>query len=172
MSPTDDNLPSSIRIDRDQALQVLREEAANAHKSGPDPEWEALLSDFQAATAHFKTYVAILATALLARSTDVRANPYALKVGDGAAGSYAPRSLATHVLVPEAGVLGIDLGVTGAEPHNNQPFWRFTSVSRDIGAVIKPGARPALDALIACLARLAACSDEEEARVGLRSLLR
>ena len=171
MTASGDPLPSSVRIDRKKARKVLREEYERADELAPDPDWAERLSEFQAATTQYKTYIAILATALLARSTDVRANPYALKVGDGDPGSYAARSLATKVLVPEAGVLGIDLGVTGSEPHNNQPFFRATSVSLEMASIIKQSARPALDALISCLAKTAACATEEEARVGLRSFI-
>lgn len=113
-----------------------------------------------------RTFIAAIGTALLARATDLQVDPRALKVKGGAAGSYSARSLAKDVLAPEAMILGVDLGVYGREPLNNQPFFRYDFISPDMD--VKPNARPALLAMCEVLERVAAAQSSADAEAGLR----
>ncbi len=71
-----------------------------------------------------KTYVPALGTALLARATDARIDPLAIKHTQ-AVDSYSARNLCHGVLVPEAREHGFSIRTTGNEPLNNQPFFRY-----------------------------------------------
>ncbi len=59
------------------------------------------------------------------------------------------RGLAHGVLVPHAPHLDINLGVTGREPLNNQPYFRIKRVETDMP--VHGNARPAIDALLELL---------------------
>src|SRR5262245_27759407 len=69
-----------------------------------------------------RTFIAKLGTALLAKATEPRVDPFALKVRDLPT-AYSARSLCKDVLVPCAVDAGIHIGTTGREPLNNQPFF-------------------------------------------------
>src|SRR5688500_17402277 len=86
-----------------------------------------------------KTYVAMLGTALLARATDHRIDPFALKVRSLPT-AYSARSLCKDVLVPCSVRAGIHLGTTGREPLNNQPFFRHERVGPEMQ--VRPFMRP------------------------------
>lgn len=98
-----------------------------------------------------KTFVAMLGTALLAKSTDPRVDPFALKVRDYP-NAYSARALCKDVLVPASVKAGVSLGTTGREPLNNQPFFRHERVGPEM--VVRGGARPYLTYLGSCLAEL------------------
>ena len=88
-----------------------------------------------------KTFIAMLGTALLAKATDDRVDPFALKTRAFPT-AYSARSLCKDVLVPCAVEAGIHLGTTGREPLNNQPFFRHERVGPDMA--VRPSARPHL----------------------------
>jgi hypothetical protein len=98
-----------------------------------------------------KTFIPMLATALLAKATDSRVDPFALKARDFAT-AYSARSLCKDVLVPCAVDAGVHIGTTGREPLNNQPFFRHERVGPDMK--VRPYVRPHLDYLCQCLASM------------------
>lgn len=71
-----------------------------------------------------KTYVAALGTSLLAKATDDRIDPLSIKATYSDR-TFSLRTLGHAVLVPSARVHGFSLRVTGREPLNNQPFFRY-----------------------------------------------
>lgn len=157
-------------IDKTRARQILGEEAAGATQENVDPAWVQRVNDLGAACqVTSKTYIAALGTGLLAKATDLSVDPLALKVKGGAPGAYSARALAKDVLAAEAPRLRIDLGVTGREPLNNQPFFRYDSISRDMD--VRPNSRDALDLLCSCLEEAARIRTSHEARAALRSFL-
>jgi hypothetical protein len=95
-----------------------------------------------------KTFIAMLGTALLAKATDPRIDPFALKVRDFPT-AYSARSLCKDVLVPRAVDAGVHIGTTGREPLNNQPFFRHERVGPDMK--VRAHVRPHLDYLCQCL---------------------
>lgn len=95
-----------------------------------------------------KTFVAMLGTALLAKATDPKVDPFALKVREFPT-AYSARSLCKDVLVPYAVEAGVHLGTTGREPLNNQPFFRHERVGPDMK--VRSHVRPHLDYLCQCL---------------------
>jgi len=117
-----------------------------------------------------KTFIAMLGTALLAKATDLRADPFALKSGLGTPGAYSARSLCQHVLAAHAPRLGIDLGVTGREPLNNQPFFAEERVHDSLP--VHPRAAAGFNLLLKGLERISAIDSDGEARAALRAFLR
>jgi len=88
----------------------------------------------------------MLGVALLAKSTDVNVDVFSLKVGkEKDPRAYSARTLAQKVLAAEANKIGIDLGATGPEPLNNQPFFGKTRITEDM--VVKTTSQAAFDIL-------------------------
>ena len=157
-----------MTLDLTKARKVLHEEAARVDASNVDPDWVNRVEELSAACeAINKTFIAALGTGLLAKATDLGADPLALKAGATSRGAYSARRLCHSVLAPEAAALEIDLGVTGREPLNNQPFFRYDVISLDM-AVRNPAA---LEMLVSALEAAARIASKDEACTALRSFL-
>jgi hypothetical protein len=115
-----------------------------------------------------KTFIAMLGTALLAKATDSRVDPFALKTRKHRT-AYSARSLCKDVLVPCAVEAGVHLGTTGREPLNNQPFFRHERVGPDM--TVRPHVRPHLDYLCESLTAMKPL-DKERAIAALAAFLR
>jgi len=115
-----------------------------------------------------KTYVVVLGTALLARATNHRLDPFTLRVENNPAG-YSARNLCKEVLVPGAVAAGVHVGLTGREPLNNRPFISARRIAPDMDVPAK--ARPYLDHLCDSLTALTSL-DEEQATAALAAFLR
>jgi len=124
-------------------------------------EWLARAAEI--ANSPSRTFVAMLGTALLAKATDDRIDPLALKEASGDR-AYSARGLCHEVLVPAALELGFHIGATGREPLNNQPFFRYNRL--DEMERVKANARPFLDLLIVWLRQL----DELDSTAALQAL--
>lgn len=157
-----------IRLDRKAAWERLCEAIALAKSAEPLPdEWTRHAR--QVAASPNKTFLVALATGLLARATDQRVNALILKETYNDPGAYSARSLAHEVLVPLARDHGIDLLVTGREPLNNQPFFRYERVD-EMGRVRKR-ARESHRYLVECLKAANGLGPDEALRA-LAALLR
>jgi hypothetical protein len=158
----------AVTPDRGKARQQL--EAAVALAEGPD---ESLPAEWLERTRRVgqspnRTFVAALGTGLLAKATDSRVDPLALKE-DAGERAYSARGLCHAILVPAAGEFGFHLGATGREPLNNQPFFRYDRI--DAIERIHSRAREALGYLIECLRRVDEL-DERAALLGLAAFVR
>ncbi|MBJ7601691.1 MAG: restriction endonuclease, SacI family [Candidatus Dormibacteraeota bacterium] len=143
-----------------QALETARSEEAlpvewveHARRIGQSPS---------------KTYIAMIATALLAKATDPRVDPFSLKVRNYET-AYSARALCKDVLVPASVQAGVSLGTTGREPLNNQPFFRYERVGPDM-AVLGPS-KPYLAHLLNALGELEAL-DGSTSLLALAAFLR
>lgn len=106
---------------------------------------------------------------MLAKSVTRGVDVYIVKAREGSEGAYSARSLAHGVLVPFAVKHGIDLGASGREPLNNQPYFRIERVTHD--SPIHGSARAAFNALLDLLGDIAKIQTEEGARTVLRTYL-
>ena len=120
---------SPIAIDKDQAAAILNAAVGESRDRVVSEEWARRTRRLDEA-ATTKTYIAALGTALLARATDARIDPMSIKASDNVARAYSARMLCHEVLVPASRVHGFDLGVTGREPLNNQPFFRYERIDQ------------------------------------------
>src|SRR4051794_7567181 len=98
-----------MNLSRALAEQVLLEEAAAADTKSIDPKWKARFIEFsQMCVDEAKTHIAFLGTALLAKSTDVRADVFSVKARRGKdtpPGAYSARGI-VEVLARNARPLG------------------------------------------------------------------
>ena len=146
-----------VTLDHHQALDLLERALALAKSAEPLPtEWVDRAT--RVSTAQSKSFTPMLGTALLAKATNDHVSSLALKEGAGHS-AYSARGLAHGVLVPFAARHGINLRTTGAEPLNNQPFFRYEVVSREMK--VRSGNQGELSYLVECLERVDFLRQEE-----------
>ena len=156
-----------IKLDYDVSRARFDEALALAQSKKPLPSgW--LERTRKVGQSPSKTFVAMLGTALLAKATNPKVDPFALKVRNIPT-AYSARSLCKDVLVPRAVEAGVHIGTTGREPLNNQPFFRHERVGPDMK--VRPFVRPHLDYLCECLAAMKTLS-RGEALMALAAFLR
>jgi hypothetical protein len=140
----------AISVHKARARACLERAVAQAESNDPLPErWTAWTKEIGAAPS--RTFTAALGTALLAKATDSRIDPLALKATEDPR-AYSARTLGHQVLVPASVEFGFDLGATGREPLNNQPFFRYDRI--DEMARVHAGARGAHHRLVECLSEV------------------
>ncbi len=152
-------------------MAILRH-AAQA-KGAADAAWAAKIEKLSQLCEEgvSKTHIAFLGTAILAKGTDRRADLFAIKP-DHAPGNdraYSARSLCHGVLVPLAAELGINIGVTGREPLNNQPYFRMTRLGDD--TPVHSGGRAAFTFMVELVQELQELPDEAAARGALQAFV-
>lgn len=100
-----------------------------------------------------KTYSAILATALLARALDRRADARVLMVRADAEGhlGYSARGLFTKVIFELCSIKDVSLGTIGREPHNNQPFFGNPIIDARVRTRVDPSNLGRFDYFTECL---------------------
>jgi SacI restriction endonuclease len=153
-------------INKAAATAILFEEAKRAESETVNSPWQTEIEQFsRVCDQTTRTHIAFLGTAFLAKAVDLNVDVWAVKARTSNRRAYSARGLAHGVLVPHAPALGINLGVTGREPLNNQPYFRIMRVARDIP--IHSNAKPALQALCDILERLEKVSTSNEARAAL-----
>jgi hypothetical protein len=158
-----------MRIDKKAALKILEEEVDAAISDAGPKTWRKLVQKMEVACGEANlTFFAALATAMLAKATEPSVDVYALKASASERG-YSARGLCQHVLAAYAPRLGIDLGVTGREPLNNQPFFAEDSITDRMP--VKPRQREALSVLLECLSKLERLKTRRQARNALRAFL-
>jgi hypothetical protein len=144
----------SLTVDLSRAQEVFERAVSLAESGQPLPE-EWLERTRRVAAAPSRTFTAMLGTAILARACDSRVDPVALKTTHEpphGLWAYSARGVAKDALVPLSREWGVDIGTRGAEPLNNQPFFRYRSVHR--GMAVRPHVRPHLDYLVETLERM------------------
>jgi len=157
-----------MRVDIEEARRILVAEATS-HEPVPDA-WANLVHRLSEACATGpRTHIAMLGTAILAKATEPGVDVRTLKVSAGTPGAYSARNLAKEALAALAPSLGIDLGVTGREPLNNQPYFRVAHVD-EIHDIIRGDGVSAFSVVLEGLAVLES-SSRDEARAALRAFL-
>jgi hypothetical protein len=143
------------------ARRTLAAAAKLADEGGGSPHWKTSIARLSVlCDTASRTHIAFMGTALLAKATDANIDVHSLHVKAGTPGAYSARGLATAVLVPGCQALKVNLGVTGREPLNNQPYFHNDRVSR--GMTVKPNSKAALDLVCDLLDELAIVRDESE----------
>src|SRR4026209_1928989 len=158
-----------MRINKKTANAVLLQEAKLAEQGSIDPLWKSRFESFsKICDEATRTHIAFLGTALLAKAVDLRVDVWAVKAREGQ-NTYSARGLGHSVLVPNAPMLGINLGVTGREPLNNQPYFQLDRLSRQ--ATVHGKAREALSSLCDILDEVEKLDSLEHARLALRAFI-
>lgn len=153
-----------------EAAAIFRVAADGA---GPvDPTWSAKVEELSALceSGGSSTHIAFLVTAMLARSVSGDADLYAIKPkhAKNNENAYSARSLCHSVIVPLAAELGVNIGVSGREPLNNQPYFRMTYLGD--GTPVRESARPAFNYMVGLIDQLKH-STPTEARTALRAFI-
>lgn len=163
----------ALRIDKVRAAELVRAEAAATEGSIVDSTWarkvERLSELCDAGVS--KTHLAFLGTAMIAKAMTRHADLFAIKpdhAGDNP-NAFSARTLCHTVLVPLAAELGINIGVTGREPLNNQPYFRMTRL--DDGTPVHAGGRAAFNYMLELVSELQKLADEGDARQALRAFI-
>ena len=120
-----------ISLSKDRSLRML----LRAHSMAIDPSvtlpehWADVTR--QIGDSPSKTFVAGLGAALLAKATDSRVDPLSIKAAYSDR-AFSLRTLCHGVLVPHSREADppYHLGVTGREPLNNQPYFRYDHLDR------------------------------------------
>ena len=160
-----------MKIDFEIASSVLEEEIAQIQTIQISGYWVDVSSRLgKECLLKNKTMIAMLGTALLAKATNPLVDVFALQVGESKdLRTYSARALCKEVLAANANRLGIDLGVRGREPLNNQPFFGKARIS---GAMkVRSDAQVALEILLEALGKLDGLTTQKQARNALRSFL-
>lgn len=156
-----------MEISKKDARQILEHESTS--HAPTSPIWATYINALsEACHKESKTFIAALGTALLAKSVDPQVDPFSLKASTGPQG-YSARGLCKDVLAAEAPRIGIDLGVRGREPLNNQPFFAEEKISLNLP--VKASGREPLRLLVDALTALHAVTTTKEARTALRTFL-
>lgn len=164
-------MPADINLKR--ATAILLEEASRAANEPVSAPWEANVTRLsEACERASRTHIAFLGTALLAKATDPAADAFGNKASDEHPGAYSARRLAHGVLVPNAPLLGINLGVTGREPLNNQPYFRvLRATPEQLLPLVRGVNREPVEILSELLAELDRVTDPGEIRAALRAFI-
>lgn len=120
----------AITIPRDRLLTTLEQAVALA-ESNEDLPGDWVERARRIGDCPSKSYVAAFGTALLAKAADDRVDCLTVKAGAGPT-AYSMRGV-VKVLAERASHYGYDLGVSGPEPLNNQPWFRLERVDRPVG---------------------------------------
>lgn len=160
----------SITVDLDAARRAFTSAAELADAGAADSVWEGRIAKLSkiCETAP-KTHIAFIGTAMLAKATNLGVDVFALHVKAGTPGAYSARTVAQHVLVPAARLIKVDIGVSGKEPLNNQPYFRHHHVSRQM--VVHTRAADALEAVCDLLDDLSKTPDEPSALAALAAFI-
>lgn len=154
------------------ATTVLRQEAERAATGPIDRQWEQRIERLSTLCAEgvSSTHIAFLGTSILAKAVAPEVDLFAIKPKHAAGNenAYSARSLCHSVLVPLAAELGINIGVTGREPLNNQPYFRMTRLGD--GTPVHGGAREAFDYMVSLVNELHE-HPSSEARKALRAFV-
>jgi len=158
--------------DRERAREVLFEEAEKLERGVEPPEaWVERIEQLsQLCEASASTHIAFLGTSILAKAVNDNADVFAVKKGAGTEWAFSARGLGHNVLVPAAPELEIDIGSSGREPLNNQPYFRISRATEDVLLDIVRDPAP-VRALVEILSELETCT-ASEARDALQAYIK
>ncbi len=154
-----------VKVDKDIARRILQEEALRAQREAAPGSWKECVENLSRACeeARIRSHVAVFGNAILAKATNLDVDPFSLKARDDSAGAYSARGIADKVLGPWATQVGLNIGVSGPYPLNNQPFFHAARVSLRLEGV-KGGARRPLEVLCEALTLVSRIRNERDAR--------
>ena len=158
-----------LKIDKARAKRIVRDAVAEARLGHADAAWVKKverLSDL-CEQGGARTHIAFLGTAMIAKATHRDVDLFAIKPTSdpGNPNAYSARSLCHSVLVPLAVDLRFDIGVSGREPLNNQPYFRIRRLGD--GTPVHPRGRAAFEYVVKLVKELQDLSTETQARKAL-----
>lgn len=162
-----------MRIDKVHAESLIREAAAYAESEPIDALWTEKVEELSRLCQEgvSSTHIAFLGTAILAKAVNANVDLFAIKPTHARdnPNAFSARSLCHSVWVPLSAELGINLGVTGREPLNNQPYFRMTRL--DDGTPVHAGGRAAFDYMVDLVRELDQVDNVAVAKEALRAFV-
>lgn len=119
----------TISFNGEKAKKFLKEQVLLSSEGDTDDHWEENVSRLSmlCEDVGVRTHIAFLGTSLLAKALNADVDLYMIKPKHATSeNAYSARTLAHGVLVPIAIECGFDIGTSGREPLNNQPYFRMT----------------------------------------------
>ena len=166
-------IPMGITVNREQAKEIVRAAAMSAESDQVDWGWFKRIEKLSelCAVGGSKTHIAFLGTAFIAKAVRIDVDLFAIKPRHDPNNprAFSARTLCHSVLVPLSADLAIDIGVTGREPLNNQPYFRMTRLND--GTPVHQRARAAFDYMVELVTQLDKVSDMDEARGALAAFI-
>jgi hypothetical protein len=161
-----------LKVDKELARRVLQEEAIRAQTELAPKAWKERVESLSQVCeeAGVRSHIAVLGNAMLAKATNLNVDPFSLKERDDSPGAYSARGIADKVLGPWTANVGLNIGVSGPNPLNNQPFFHAVRVSERLEGV-KGSARRPLEVLCAVLTEVSRIHNEADARDALRAFI-
>jgi hypothetical protein len=163
----------NVKFPIKSATTLFRDEVRLSEVTPINAKWENRVERLSVLCAEgvSSTHIAFLGTAILAKSLNVDVDLYAIKPKHALANinAYSARMLCHSVLVPLAAEFGINIGVTGREPLNNQPYFRMTRLGD--GTPVHIGGRAAFNFTVELIDQLPSMRSTTEARVFLRAFV-
>jgi hypothetical protein len=137
----------TIKFPKSSAADHLEQIIGSTNSGNVDEIWVEKISEFSRLCdeCNILTHIAFLGVELLAKSIEPNVDLYYIKPTKApdshVANSYSARTLCHSVLVPIATKYDINLGATGAEPLNNQPYFRMDHLGD--GTAVHGSSKPA-----------------------------
>lgn len=166
--------PVPIRFRYPEAIALLREVVEHADRASADPEWLAYVDRLTELCDEgiADTHIAFLGTELLAKTLNPSVDLYYVKPTkappEKLATSYSARPLCENVLVPVAADVGINIGSSGAQPLNNQPYFRMSYLGD--GTPVHAGSQAAFNYMLELIKKLESM-DQEQSRAALAAFV-
>ncbi|MEO1149923.1 MAG: restriction endonuclease, SacI family [Pseudomonadota bacterium] len=162
-----------MKIDKKLAESLIRKVHEQSKSQEVESPWVQKVEELSRLCAEgvSSTHIAFLATSILAKAVNKKADLFAIKPNHARdnPNTYSARSLCHSVWVPLSAELGINLGVTGREPLNNQPYFRMTRL--DDGTPVHAGARAAFDYMVSLVRELDQANSDAIAKEALLSFV-
>lgn len=161
----------TITFDGREAKSFLKDQAILSAKGDIDTEWAKKIGEFSTLCeeAGVRTHIAFLGASLLAKSLNPKVDLYKIKPKHTPAdNAYSARTLAHGVLVPIAIECGFDIGTSGREPLNNQPYFRMTYLGDE--TPVSGRGRPPFNMMMDFIVQLSKL-DAHNASAALRSFI-
>jgi hypothetical protein len=116
----------------DDALSASRD-PATLHNATFEA-WTARIQDFStlAKTATGLQSIAVIGSALIAKSTNFGINPFCLRANASVSGAYNARAPAEHVLYPASLLYRFDIGSNSSNPLNGQTFNKLKTIDKTL----------------------------------------
>lgn len=155
----------AIKFNRITASAYLRRIVSDTENQDVSQEWVSYIQELSRLcdAGIASTHIAFLGAELLAKSLDETVDLYYIKPTKAPenkkAKSYSARTLCHGVLVPIATEFDIDLGVTGAEPLNNQPYFRMNYLGDE--TAVHTSSKAAWDYMVELVGKLARMNQTE-----------
>ena len=162
-----------MKLDKESAKAMLRAQAAAIDSTSVNTGWQQKVERLSQLCQEgvSKTHIAFLGTVMLAKALDRNADLYAIKpnLAKNNVNAFSARTLCHSVLVPLSAELGINLGVTGREPLNNQPYFRMTRLGDE--TPVHGGGRAAFDYMLGLVKELQDAPTKDAGIQALRAFI-